>query len=118
MVRVQPGELSSRGVFELLAYGGKGQSPWLWLVIIGGGVAIYAIGRVRGQPRQIRSWADVGDRLFMIGVPWWAQAIFLAIIGGGSLYHVATGHYAGYWWLLPIVAWVAFVWVVATRNRR
>jgi hypothetical protein len=104
-------------VLDPLAYGGRAQSPWLWLIIIGGGVAISLIGRVRRQPRRIDRWADVGDRLFMVGVPWWGQALFLAIIGGGSSYHLATGTYHWFWWTLPAVAWVAFAWVIVTRNR-
>jgi hypothetical protein len=104
------------GMLDPLAYGGKGQSPWLWLVILGGGVVLYLLGR-RRQPRQTMTWADVGDRLFMVGVPWWGQALFLAIIGGGSLYHLATGNHPWYWWLLPAVAWLAFAWVLATRDR-
>lgn len=99
-----------------LGYGRTGESPWLWLTIIGGGVGLYALGRARGWP-QARTWSDVGDRLFLIGEPWWLQALFLAIVGGGSLYHIATGHYRWYWWLLPAVAWLAFVEVVVMRKR-
>ena len=100
-----------------LGYGGPGQSHWLWLIIIGGGVALYLVGRLLGWAPQARSWSDVGDRLFLVGAPWWAQAIYLAIIGGGSLYHLATGHDAWYWWLLPAVAWLAFAEVVLRRKK-
>jgi hypothetical protein len=98
-----------------LGYGGRGQSHWLWLIIIGGGVLLYIAGRLRGWPRA-RSWADVSDRLFLVGAPWWAQALYLAIIGGGSLYHLATGHDRWFWWFLPIVAWAAFADVVLRRK--
>ena len=77
-----------------LGYGGSGQSPWLWLIIIGGGVGLYVWGRVRGWP-QAQRWSDVGDRLLLIGAPWWLQALFLAIVGGGSLFHLAPGHTDG-----------------------
>ena len=73
-----------------LGYGRSGESPWLWLIIIGGGVCLYVWGRLRGWPR-VRRWADVADRLYLVGAPWWLQALFLAIIGGGSLYHLAFG---------------------------
>ena len=99
-----------------LGCGGSGQSPWLWLIIIGGGVGLYVWGRVRGFP-QARRWSEVGDRLFLIGAPWWLQALFLAIVGGGSLYNIATGHYRWYWWFLPAVAWLAFAEVVVKRKR-
>jgi hypothetical protein len=103
-------------VIGLLGLLRKDESPWLWLVIIGGGVVLYVVGRLRGWP-QARKWSEVGDRLFLVGAPWWMQAIFLAIIGGGSLYHLATGHYKWFWWLLPAVAWIAFAEVVLRRNR-
>ena len=85
---------SSSFVIGPLGYGGNGQSPWLWLIIIGGGVCFYVWGRVRGWP-QARGWSNVGDRLFLIGEPWWLQALFLAIVGGGSLFHIATGTTGG-----------------------
>ena len=99
-----------------LGYGRSGESPWLWLIIIGGGVCLYVWGRLRGWPR-FRRWADVADRLYLVGAPWWLQALFLAIIGGGSLYHLASGHYRWYWWFLPAVAWLAFAEVVVKRKR-
>ena len=99
-----------------LGYGRSGESPWLWLIIIGGGVCLYVWGRLRGWPR-VRRWADVADRLYLVGAPWWLQALFLAIIGGGSLYHLASGHYRWYWWFLPAVAWLAFAEVVVKRKR-
>ena len=109
-------ELTSASlVIGPLVYGRSGESPWLWLVIIGGGVGLYVWSRVRGWP-QARRWSDVGDRLFLIGAPWWVQALFLAIIGGGSLYHLASGHYRWYWWFLPAIAWLAFAEVVVTRK--
>jgi hypothetical protein len=43
--------------------------------------------------------------------------VYLAIIGGGSLYHVTTGSRQWYWWLLPLVAWAAFTEVVVRRTR-
>jgi hypothetical protein len=88
----------------------------VWLIIIGGGVGLYLLGRVRGWP-QARRWSDVGDRLLLVGAPWWMRALFLAIIGGGTLYHLATGHDRWYWWFLPAVAWLAFVDVVVRRKK-
>jgi len=99
----------------VLAYG-RSESPWLWLVIVGGGIVLYVVERVLGWPRATR-WSDVGDRLFMVGAPWQIQALFLATIGGGSLYHLATGSYRWYWWLLPLVAWLAFAEVVVNRRK-
>ena len=95
--------------------GGRSESPWLWLVIIGGGVVLSVVGRALGWP-QARSWADVSDRLLLAGAPWPLQAIFLAIVGGGSLYHLASGHPRWFWWFLPAVAWFAFVVVVVRRK--
>ena len=95
---------------------GRNESPWLWLVIIGGGFGLYLLGRAFGWP-QARRWSEVGDRLFFTGVPWWLQALYLAIIGGGSLSHLATGHYRWFWWFLPAVAWLAFADVVVWRKR-
>jgi hypothetical protein len=103
-------------LFSLIASGGRAQSPWLWLVIVGGGIGLYLLGRVRGWPPAARSWSEVGDRLFLRGVPWWMQALYCALIGAGSLYHVATGSYRWYWWLLPAVAWLAFAEVVVRRD--
>ena len=100
-----------------LGYGRSGESPWLWLVIIGGGVGLYVWGRIRAWPPQARRWSDVGDRLLLIGAPWWLQAFFLATIGGGSVYHLASGHYRWYWWFLPAIAWLAFAEVVVKRKR-
>jgi len=39
------------------------------------------------------------------------------MIGGGSLYHLASGHYRWYWWFLPAIAWLAFADVVVARTR-
>jgi len=103
-------------VIAPLGYGRSGESPWLWLVIIGGGFGLYLLGRVRGWPHA-RRWVDVGDRLSLVGAPWWLQALFLAMIGGGSLYHLASGHYRWYWWFLPAIAWLAFADVVVARTR-
>jgi hypothetical protein len=47
----------------------------------------------------------------------WMRALFLAIIGRGTLYHLATGHDRWYWWFLPAVAWLAFVDVVVRRKK-
>ena len=99
-----------------LAPGARAQSPWLWLVIGGGGIGVYVLGRLRGRPGAARSWSEVGDRLFLRQAPWWMQALYCAIIGGGSLYHVATGNHPWYWWLLPAVAWLAFAVVVVRRG--
>jgi len=88
----------------------------LWLIVIGGGVGLYVWARVRGWPRAQR-WSDLGDRLLLIGAPWWLQALFLAIVGGGSLYHIATEHYRWYWWFLPAIAWLAFAEVLVKRKR-
>jgi hypothetical protein len=49
-------------------------------------------------------------------LPWWEQAAFWAVIGGGSLYQLATGHVGGYWWLLPTVAWIMFAIAVVRRR--
>ena len=92
------------------------QSPWLWLVIVGGGVGLHFVTRALGW-RQARSWADVSDSLLGAGPAWQFRAIFLAIVGGGSTYHLATGSYRWFWWLLPAVAWVAFAEVVVRRDR-
>jgi hypothetical protein len=103
-------------VLAALAYG-RSESPWVWLIIVGGGMALYVVERVSGWPRA-KSWSDVGNRLFMVGAPWQIQALFLATIGGGSLYHLATGSYRWYWWLLPLVAWLAFAEVAVNRGKR
>jgi hypothetical protein len=98
-----------------LAYG-RSESPWLWLVIIGGGIGLYVLGRVRGWPRP-RRWVDVADSLHLVGAPWPLQALYLALIGGGSLYHLASGAYGWYWWFVPTVAWLAFAGVVVRGMR-
>ena len=87
----------------------------MWLLIIVGGFGLYVLGRARGWPKA-RRWVDVADRLSLVGAPWWFQALFLAMIGSGSLYYLSSGHYPWYWWLLPVVAWLAFADVVRTRN--
>src|SRR6478609_53239 len=53
-----------------LGYGRSGESPWLWLVIVGGGIALYALARIGGW-QQPRRWSDVGDALLLAGSPWW-----------------------------------------------
>ena len=103
-------------MFAPLGYG-RSESPWLWLVIVGGGIVYYVIGRARGWP-QAKRWSEVGDSLFLVGAPWWLQALFLATVGGGSLYHLASGHYRWFWWFLPAVAWLAFAWVVLSAARQ
>lgn len=100
----------------MLAYGRSNESPWLWLVIVAGGVVLHLVSRALDWPRA-RSWADVSDRLLLAGAPWQIRALFFAVIGGGSLYHLATGSYRWYWWLLPVVAWVTFVEVVLNRRK-
>jgi hypothetical protein len=90
------------------------ESPWLWLAIVGGGVGLHFVTRALRWP-QARSWADVSDRL-LGGGSWQIRAVFLAIIGGGSLYHLTTGSYRWFWWLLPVVAWAAFVEVLLSRT--
>lgn len=102
-------------LLDPLGFGGRGESPWLWLVIVGGGIGLYVCARVRGWP-PVRRWSDVGDRLLLVGAPWWQQALFCAIVGSGSLYHLASGHYRWYWWFLPAVAWLAFAEVVVRRR--
>ena len=71
------------------------------------------------DPRQKRHrW--IVDRILVnqhLGAPWWLQALFCAIVGGGSLYHLASGHYRWYWWFLPAVAWLAFAEVVVNKGR-
>jgi hypothetical protein len=93
------------------------QSPWLWLVIVVGGVALHFVTRALHW-QQARSWADVSDSLLGAGPAWQLRAVFLAIIGGGSLYHLATGSYRWFWWLLPVVAWAAFVELIVNRSPR
>ena len=100
-----------------LGSGPRAESHWVWLIIIGGGIGLYVLGRIRGWPPAARRWSDVGDSLFLVGAPWWLQALFCAIVGGGSLYHLASGHYRWYWWFLPAVAWLAFAEVVVNRGR-
>jgi len=104
-------------LFTTLGSGRGEESPWLWLVIVGGGIALYLWSRVRGWrwPRA-RRWSDVADSLFLVGAPWWMQAGFCAIVGGGSLYHLVSGHYRWFWWFLPAVAWLAFAEVVVRRE--
>ena len=99
-----------------LGYGGSGESPWLWLIILGGGIGLYVLGRIGGWP-QARNWSDVGDRLFLVGAPWWLLAPFWAIIGGGLLYHLSSGHHPWYWWVLPAAAWLACAEAVLRRKR-
>jgi hypothetical protein len=36
------------------------------------------------------------------------QAIVSAAIGGGLIYHLATGHDTWYWWLAATAAWLNF----------
>jgi hypothetical protein len=86
-------------------------------VIVGGGVALHFVTRALHW-QQARSWADVGDSLLGGGPAWQLWAVFLAIVGGGSLYHLATGSHRWFWWLLPIVAWAAFVDVIVSRRVR
>jgi hypothetical protein len=38
----------------LVVSGRDGQSPWLWLIIIGGGIVLYLVDRITGAPRQTR----------------------------------------------------------------
>jgi hypothetical protein len=87
----------------------------LWLVIIGGGIGLHFVSRALHWPRA-RNWADVSDSLLGAGPVWQLRAVYLAIIGGGSLYHLATGSHRWYWWLLPLVAWTAFAEVVVRRK--
>ena len=97
---------------DVLAFGRSGESPWWWLIILGGGVALYAWDRVRNPSRlRERSWG-----LFWEAAPWWAQAVYLAMAGGGTLYSLAKGHERWYWWFVPAVAWLAFAWVVVRRK--
>jgi hypothetical protein len=84
-------------------------------VIIGGGVILHVVYRVLGWP-QARRWSDAGNALFMVGVPWQVRALFFALIGGGSAYHLATGAYHWYWWLVPAVAFAVLGEVVVTRK--
>jgi hypothetical protein len=99
-----------------LGYGRSGESPWLWLVIVGGGIALYVLGRIGGWQRP-RRWSDVGDALLLAGSPWWLQAPLLAIIGGASVYHLSSGHYRWFWWLVPAAAWLTCAGVVLRRKR-
>jgi hypothetical protein len=50
-------------------------------------------------------------------LPWWLQAIAWAMLGGGILYHLATGHAGWYWWLFAAVAWLAFAELALRRKR-
>ena len=103
-------------LLSLLGAGAGAESPRLWLIIIGGGIGLYVWARIRGWPPAARRWSDVGDSLLLVSAPWWLQALFCAIVGGGSLYHLATGHYHWFWWLLPVAAWLAFAEVVVNRR--
>ena len=49
-------------------------------------------------------------------LPWWEQASFWAVIGGGSLYQLVTGRIGGYWWVLPTIAWLMFAVAVIRRK--
>jgi hypothetical protein len=64
--------------------------PW-WLVIIGV-VSVSMWGRIRGWP-QTRRWATSETACFRCAVV--APALFHATIGGGSLYHLASGTTGG-----------------------
>jgi hypothetical protein len=70
------------------------------------------------SPRsEERSPASLVGGRFLVGAPWWQQAIYLALIGGGSLYHLVESDYSGwYWWFLPAIAWLVFAKVVVTRK--
>ena len=103
-------------MLELLASGSRSESPWLWLVIVGGGVGLYVVGRLRGWRWLHTAGRDPGSALFLVGTPRWMQAVFLAIVGGGSLYHLATGHYRWFWWIVPAAAWIWFAVVVIRRR--
>jgi hypothetical protein len=54
--------------------------------------------------------------VWLSDLPWWLQAVVWAVLGGGILYHVATGHAGWYWWVLATVPWLAFVDVVLRRK--
>jgi len=110
---------SSVVVVGLLTLGAGGESPWWWLIIPGAAVVLYGLERLFGKSAQTerRSRASLVGARFLVGAPWWQQAIYLAIIGGGSLYHLLASDYSGwYWWFLPAVAWLVFARVVVTRK--
>jgi len=48
--------------------------------------------------------------------PWYWQAIAFAMIGGGTLYHLATSHDRWYWWFVTVAAWFGFGRAVVTRK--
>ena len=52
----------------------------------------------------------------MARAPWWAQAIFTAIIGVGAVRAIVEGatHTVG-WWGIAVVAWATFTWIVGAR---
>jgi hypothetical protein len=106
-------------VVGIFAVGGSGESPWWWLIIPGAAGVVYGLQRLFGKsprPEDLRPSRLVGAR-FLVGAPWWQQAIYVAIIGGGSLYHLLESDYDGwYWWFLPAVAGLVFAKVVVTRK--
>ena len=53
---------------------------------------------------------------FFSDLPWQLQAAVWAMLGGGSLFNLATGRVGGYWWLLPTLAWLMFATVVVRRK--
>ena len=52
----------------------------------------------------------------MARAPWWAQAIFTAIIGIGAVRAIVDGAtHRGGWWAIAVVAWLTFVWIIGAR---
>ena len=98
-------------VTGLLASGRAPESPWWWLVIpvLAGAWYLWDRSRSRsGRPMKVY-WV-------FADLPWQLQAAVWAMLGGGSLFNLATGRVGGYWWLLPAVAWLMFAMVVVRRK--
>jgi hypothetical protein len=95
-----------------LVYGVARESPWWWIIIPAVGVGWYlvdrSVARKRGRPMRVYIGRYSG--------PWYWQAILFAMIGSGTLYHLATSHDHWYWWFLPAVAWFGFGRAVVTRK--
>jgi hypothetical protein len=96
-----------------LALGHVGESPWWWL-IIPVAAASFLLGRSRS--RKIGRPMPRRPTLWLADMPWWQQAALWAILGGGLLYQLATGHIRGYWWVLSTVAWLMFAIAVVRRK--
>jgi hypothetical protein len=111
----------SFGVIGLLASSGTGESPWLWLIIPAGGLALYLLDRsrsLRGLGFERRRAGQPMERVpGTYPAPRWLQAGVSAAIGGWLLYYLATGHEKWYWWFAATAAWLNFGSAVVRRKR-